>query len=95
MCAVRSPRWLLLLLLLYSWCAIGTIPDYYKVLGLDKDASAKEIKKAFRTLAMQWSVCVSVCVCVCVCVCGGCVGSCSQHKCVCACVRPYVRPSVH
>ena len=27
--------------------------DYYKVLGLSKDASEKDIKKAFRKLALQ------------------------------------------
>ena len=28
--------------------------DYYKVLGVDKSASAKEIKKAYRQLARKY-----------------------------------------
>ena len=28
--------------------------DYYKVLGVNKDASKEEIKKAFKKLAMQY-----------------------------------------
>ncbi len=28
--------------------------DYYKVLGVDKKATQKEIKKAYRKMAMKW-----------------------------------------
>lgn len=28
--------------------------DYYKILGVKRDASQKEIKKAYRQLALQW-----------------------------------------
>ncbi len=30
------------------------VPDYYAVLGVDRDASAEEIKKAFRRLTKEW-----------------------------------------
>lgn len=28
--------------------------DYYKILGVDKDADASAIKKAYRKLALKW-----------------------------------------
>ena len=28
--------------------------DYYKILGIDRTASSKEIKKAYKKLAMEW-----------------------------------------
>src|SRR6476646_9187254 len=33
---------------------MATRPDYYKALGLDKKASAEDIKKAYRKLARQY-----------------------------------------
>ena len=33
---------------------MATRPDYYKTLGVDKKASAEEIKKAYRKLARQY-----------------------------------------
>ena len=35
-------------------CTVLTKKDYYKILGVDKNASEKEIKKAFRKLALQY-----------------------------------------
>lgn len=32
---------------------MSSAPDYYKILGVSKDASDKEIKKAFRKLAQK------------------------------------------
>jgi len=40
----------LLLLLPLSLCA----EDYYKILGLDKSASERDIKKAYRTLSKKY-----------------------------------------
>lgn len=49
---------LVLVLLSYSATSIllvdATKKDYYKVLGVDKEASDKDIKKAFRKLALQY-----------------------------------------
>lgn len=45
------------LLLLLSVCpllALAASLDYYKVLGVDKDATNKQIKKAFRDLALKY-----------------------------------------
>lgn len=41
---------ILLLLLPLVFCA----EDYYKILGLDKSASEKDIKKAYRTLSKKY-----------------------------------------
>lgn len=50
-----SPSLLVLVTVLVSvlQCVAGE-PDYYKVLGLQKGATEKEIKKAFRTLALKY-----------------------------------------
>eukprot|EP01006_Ploeotia_vitrea_P062864 TRINITY_DN84538_c0_g1_i1.p1 TRINITY_DN84538_c0_g1~~TRINITY_DN84538_c0_g1_i1.p1 ORF type:complete len:734 (-),score=36.34 TRINITY_DN84538_c0_g1_i1:238-2439(-) len=42
-----------ILLALMCWCTHGA-RGYYEVLGLRRDASEKQIKKAYRTLAMQY-----------------------------------------
>ncbi|KIW05567.1 uncharacterized protein PV09_03442 [Verruconis gallopava] len=48
------PSWTALLLMsmlpLLAWCA----EDYYKLLGLDRDASDRDIKKAYRRLSKQY-----------------------------------------
>jgi len=31
-----------------------TLPDYYKILGVDKKATKDEVKKSYRKLAMEW-----------------------------------------
>lgn len=43
-----------LLVLLPSQALAETKQDFYEVLGLDRDASAKEIKKAFRKLSLKY-----------------------------------------
>lgn len=42
------------LLLICIRQSFGEEEDYYKLLGLSKDASEKEIKKAFRKLAIKY-----------------------------------------
>lgn len=51
----RSPCavWLTLLQLL-AWLAVAQAADFYKILGLSRDATTKEIKKAYRQLSLQY-----------------------------------------
>ena len=42
------------LLLVYSPHCLGAEEDLYKLLGVPKDASDKDIKKAFRKLAIKY-----------------------------------------
>lgn len=47
----------ILLLLLTAFCLLTTIlcgEDYYKILGISRDASEKEVKKAFRSLSLKY-----------------------------------------
>ena len=44
----------LLLLLLLCALASGAGRDFYKILGLRRDADDAAIKKAYRKLAMKW-----------------------------------------
>ena len=46
--AERMMRVLLALL------AVVAASDYYKTLGIDKQATKKEVKAAYRTLALKW-----------------------------------------
>lgn len=48
-----SPLWLSLLQL-FALLAISHADDYYKTLGLSRDATTKEIKKAYRQLSLQY-----------------------------------------
>lgn len=36
------------------WAIVSCDEDFYRILGVDKKASNKDIKKAFRKLAMQY-----------------------------------------
>lgn len=45
---------LVFLLLVYPPDCLGVEEDFYKLLGVPKDASEKEIKKAFRKLAIKY-----------------------------------------
>lgn len=54
---MRAPLALLLLAaaaVLLPLCAAAEDPDYYKVLGVPRDATAKQIKKAFRDLSLKY-----------------------------------------
>lgn len=35
---------------------MSSSPDYYSVLGVERDATAQSIKKAYRTQALKWCV---------------------------------------
>lgn len=41
-------------LLLFSFPLIFGAEDYYKILGLDRSASEKDIKRAYRTLSKKY-----------------------------------------
>ena len=54
---MRTVPFVLLLLALAALVAICRAeedPDYYKVLGVARDATAKQIKKAFRDLSLKF-----------------------------------------
>lgn len=43
-----------ILVFLSVLCVVASVPDYYEQLGVKKDASEKDIKRAFRKLAMKY-----------------------------------------
>ena len=43
-----------LLVLLFLAALVLSAEDYYKLLGLEKDASDREVKKAYRTLSKKY-----------------------------------------
>jgi len=52
---IRGGPVILLFLLLFLCSCIGTVlADYYKILGLKKTCSDKDIKKAYRKLALKY-----------------------------------------
>ena len=40
--------------LLALLAVVAAASDYYKTLGIDKKATKKEVKAAYRTLALKW-----------------------------------------
>ena len=44
----------LVIIISSTYCTDQKSPDYYEILGVPKDAGEKEIKKAFRKLAIQY-----------------------------------------
>merc|ERR1719166_491298 len=53
---MMSPPSLACRLILFIWmiCETNAKRDYYEVLGVSKDADDKQIKKAYRKLALKW-----------------------------------------
>ena len=49
-----TTRFCLFLLLLALPLVLATGKDYYEILGVSKDASEKDIKRAFRKLAVKY-----------------------------------------
>merc|ERR1719166_634804 len=53
---MMSPPSLACRLILFIWmiCETNAKRDYYEVLGVSKDATDRQLKKAYRKLALKW-----------------------------------------
>lgn len=51
---MRSVQFALVVVLLVLVSLVLAAEDYYKILGLDKSASEKDIKRAYRTLSKKF-----------------------------------------
>ena len=50
----RSHSMWLTLLQLFALMAVAQAADFYKTLGISRDATTKEIKKAYRSMSLQY-----------------------------------------
>lgn len=72
---LNAYRILIAVLILSNFCIV-LAEDYYKILGIPKDASPQQIKQAYKKLALKWYNLWLYDYCCCNCCCCGCVVGC-------------------